>query len=184
MGIYTSGALVYGDRPEEVVDETTPVNPHPLIQWRIDHEKAVVSQDKINGVVIRPSFVYGYSGSFSSYLFNITGDTLIIRGKRERKWSWVHVDDLAQAYVLAAQKIHAAKGEVFNIASPTSSPTWEELNLRAAKLVGFTGTITYEPAGDDFWSQFIDATVVLNPKKAIEVLGWRPHHLGLVEELP
>jgi nucleoside-diphosphate-sugar epimerase len=107
-----------------------------------------------------------------------------LTGKRERKWSWVHVDDLAQAYVLAAQKIHAAKGEVFNIASPTSSPTWEELNLRAAKLVGFTGTITHEPAGDDFWSQFIDATVVVNPKKAIEVLGWRPHHLGLVEELP
>lgn len=182
--IYTSGVLVYGDRPEEVVDETTPVNPHPLIQWRIDHEKAVVGQDKINGVVIRPSFVYGYSGSFSSYLFNITGDTLVIRGKRERKWSWVHVDDLAQAYVLAVQKIHAAKGEVFNIASPTSSPTWEELNQRAAKLVGFAGTITYEPAGDDFWSQFIDATVVVNPKKAVDVLGWRPHHLGLVEELP
>jgi nucleoside-diphosphate-sugar epimerase len=65
-------------------------------------------------------------------------------GKRERKWSWVHVDDLAQAYVLAVQKIHAAKGEVFNVASPSGAPTWEELNLRAAKLVGFTGTITYE----------------------------------------
>ncbi len=71
---------MYGDRPEEVVDESTPVNSHPLIQWRIDHEKAVVGQDKINGVVIRPSFVYGYSGSYSSNLFNITGDTLVIRG--------------------------------------------------------------------------------------------------------
>jgi hypothetical protein len=82
--------LVYGDRPEEVVDETTPVNPHPLIQWRIDHEQAVVGQDKINGVVIRPSFVYGYSGSFSSYLFNITGDTLVIRGTHTRHRTRTH----------------------------------------------------------------------------------------------
>jgi nucleoside-diphosphate-sugar epimerase len=79
--IYTSGALVYGDHPDDVVDETTPISPHTLGQWRIDHEKAVVGQDKINGVVIRPGFVYGYSGSFTSYLFNITGDTLAIRGE-------------------------------------------------------------------------------------------------------
>lgn len=181
--IYTSGILIYGDHPDEVVDETTPIHPHPLAQWRIDHEKAVVGQDKINGVVIRPGFVYGYSGSFSSYLFNITGDTLVIKGKRERKWSWVHVDDLAQAYVLAVKRIHAARGEVFNITSP-SAPTWEELNLRAAKLVGFTGTVSYEPAGDDFWSKFMDVSAVASHKKASDVLGWQPHHLGLIEELP
>lgn len=55
----------------------------------------------------------------------------------------MHADDLAQAYVLAAQNIHAAKGEVFNIAT-LSAPTWEELYLRAAKLVGFKGTVSYE----------------------------------------
>jgi len=167
--IYTSGILVYGDHPGEVVDETTPIPPYPMVQWRIDHEKQVVGQDKLNGVVIRPGFVYGHSGSLSAPLFKAAGDTLVIKGplvrwsvgslvrsllaeretlatrtgKREKRWSWVHVEDLAQAYVLAVQKIHVAKGEVFNIVSP-SSPTWEELNLSAAKLVGFTGKVDYQ----------------------------------------
>jgi nucleoside-diphosphate-sugar epimerase len=181
--IYTSGILVYGDHPGEVVDETTPIPPYPMVQWRIDHEKQVVGQDKLNGVVIRPGFVYGHSGSLSAPLFKAAGDTLVIKGKREKRWSWVHVEDLAQAYVLAVQKIHVAKGEVFNIVSP-SSPTWEELNLSAAKLVGFTGKVDYQPPGDQWWDNFMDVTVVASHKKASDLLGWQPQHLGIMEELP
>lgn len=80
MYIYTSGVLVYGDHPDEVVDESTPIHGHSLIQWRIDHEKAVVSQEKLDGIVVRPGFVYGRSGSFSTALFKSSGDKLVIRG--------------------------------------------------------------------------------------------------------
>jgi hypothetical protein len=41
-----------------------------------------------------------------------------------------------------------------------------------------------QPAGNDFFSQYMDVSVVVNPRKAIQVLGWQPFHLGLLDELP
>ena len=47
----------------------------------------------------------------------------------------MHVDDLAQAYVRAAQNRGAATGQIFDVGEP-HGPQFEEL-LRAAK--GYTG---------------------------------------------
>jgi len=54
---------------------------------------------------------------------------------QDKRWSWVHVDDLAQAYVRAAQNRGAATGQIFDVGEP-HGPQFEEL-LRAAKA--YTG---------------------------------------------
>jgi len=48
----------------------------------------------------------------------------------------VHVEDLAQAYALAVQKIHVAKGEVFNIVElshmgTSAPPSWSASRARS-----------------------------------------------------
>jgi len=78
--IYTLGILVYGSHPGEVVDETTPIPPCLMVPWRIDHEKQVVGQDRLNGVLIHPGFVYGHLGGLSAALFKAAGNTLVIKG--------------------------------------------------------------------------------------------------------
>jgi hypothetical protein len=40
-----------------------------------------------------------------------------------------------------------------------------------------------QPRDQDWWSEISDITVVANPQKAIDVLGWQPRHLGIIEEL-
>ena len=102
--------------------------------------------------------------------------------KRQR-WSWTHVVDLADAYVRAVKRSHSLKGEVFNIIS-YSSPTFEEITLAAAKIAGFKGTVEYtDVPGTDFISTVANKTVRLNYKKAEDLLGWTPNHIGVLEEL-
>lgn len=61
--IYTSGMWVHGSSTKEVVSDTTPlVNPNSLVAWRPVVEQALLEDDRVNGIVIRPALLYGKSG--------------------------------------------------------------------------------------------------------------------------
>lgn len=57
---------------------------------------------------------------------------------KSQRWNWVHVADLADAYVKAIKKSHSIAGETFNIVSD-ASPTFEQALLGVAKVAGFKG---------------------------------------------
>ncbi len=99
-----------GRRP---VDEMTKPRPQPPVQRpggsssadvtamkdREDFENQVLatSSDALKTTVVRPGFVYGGQGGFVADLFY--SEPLVIQGRRDMRWSWVHVDDLAEGYV-------------------------------------------------------------------------------------
>src|SRR5438552_4466074 len=62
--IFTSGAWVYGDTGDHMVDETTPLNPIKLVAWRPAHEQLVLGAGAggVWSIVIRPGRVYGGAG--------------------------------------------------------------------------------------------------------------------------
>jgi hypothetical protein len=62
--------LVYGARETEVDETVKPTN--KIIQWRIDLEEETVSNKDVEGVVIRPGFVYGGAGGSSLPTLKIT----------------------------------------------------------------------------------------------------------------
>jgi len=59
---------------------------------------------------------------------------------KDKRWNWVHVQDLADAYVRAAKNSHSVAGEIFNIVSE-SSPTVGQLTLATARVAGFKGKL-------------------------------------------
>jgi nucleoside-diphosphate-sugar epimerase len=154
--------LAYG-HSSVVVDETTPLNVHPALKWRTDLEIAILAETRVDSLVIRPSMVYGLSGSHSAPFFAHPGEKLVVKGsafshpltiqllnrptstagREEKRWSWVHVADLTQAFVLAVRRIAVSKGQIFNICS-YSAPTVAELAQKAAALTGFQGPIEYQ----------------------------------------
>jgi len=184
LHIYTSGLLVYGHTEGGLVDENSPTN-HKMLQWRVEFEKQFIGSEKVVGVVIRPGFVYGSSGSFTASFFNIKSDTLVIRGKKDKRWSWVHIHDLTDVYLRVINSERSKiKGEIFNIGEKAFPPTYEELVLKAAKHSGFNGKVEYaDPIPSDWVSTFADCNVVVNPQKAIDRLGWKPTHLPFLEDL-
>jgi nucleoside-diphosphate-sugar epimerase len=62
----------------------------------------------------------------SKYFAVKPGQDLAIVGSRTKRWSWVHINDLAEAYVAVAKVGRTVDGQVFNIAS-YQAPTYEEL---------------------------------------------------------
>jgi len=185
--VYTSGIMVYGDS-QEVRDETSPFNnEHPLFKAKTVFEAEVLTQEKVRGIVIRPGWLYGGTGSYSGHYFSANEKTekLIIRGNKDKRYSWIHIDDLTSAYVLVVQAGGRLKGEVFNIVERNNKPpTFEGLSLKGAAIAGFKGTVEYaEPHKSDYYSTDVNRTVILNPQKAIDLLGWTPRHIGLVDEL-
>lgn len=69
------------------------------MQDREDFENLVLatSSNALKTTVVRPGFVYGGQGGFVADL--LYGEPLVFEGRRDMRWSWVHLDDLGEGYV-------------------------------------------------------------------------------------
>lgn len=96
--IYTSGVWVLGNT--DSADETSDVNPLALAKWRAPHEELVLGA---GGAVLRPGCVYGGKQSLLAPWFSASeqGEPLRIIGDGKNRWAMVHIEELAELYVLA-----------------------------------------------------------------------------------
>jgi nucleoside-diphosphate-sugar epimerase len=187
--LYTSGLLVYGAaQPEDppIRDETTPPrNSAAGFQARLQYENLVTTHSHVTGVVVRPGYLYGCGGSYTAPWFGAgSSEKLVIRGDKDRRWSWVHVWDLTQAYLrIASSSPTTIKGQIFNIVGD-NTPTVAQVMEAAAKVAGFKGVVEYGPPDDSDWNSVnANFTVVLSSEKAFKLLGWRPTHPPLLDDL-
>src|SRR5207248_3051609 len=69
--VYTSGIWVLGATGARPADETTPVNPAPLVAWRPAHERLVLDalDARIVTAVVRPGIVFGGKGGLLDGFF-------------------------------------------------------------------------------------------------------------------
>jgi nucleoside-diphosphate-sugar epimerase len=97
--IYTSGTWVHGDNRHgdaQVSDTSALATPTPLTAWRIPHEQRVTRDTVLNGIVIRPSLLYGKSGSILAALFAGAAQGKVSwPGRPGGRWAVIHTDDLA-----------------------------------------------------------------------------------------
>ncbi|CAF3105893.1 unnamed protein product [Rotaria socialis] len=186
--IFTSGIMTYGDtsvyglRP---LDETIKPNPQTMeMKAREEHENLVLatSSSIVHTTVIRPGFVYGSHGGFVADLF-YSEKPAVIHGRRDKRWSWIHIDDLAEGYVLVARASRSlVSGQIWNLAAPNDNPTYEEVRSNMARVSG--QQIEYkEASSSDRTPPRWDTDSIINPSKAIEQLGWRPKHVGYIQEI-
>ena len=184
--IYTSGVWVHGDTGGTLVDETTPVAPIKLVAWRPAHEQLVLQAKAVRGLVIRPGCVYGGHGGLTGSWFEAAaaGKAPTVVGSGHNRWTMVHVDDLADAYVRAAENELA--GAVFDV-TDRSRATVLELATAAARAAGFPGELRPVPLGEArrTMGDFADALALdqhVDARKAVRLLGWQPRHGGFVDE--
>ena len=192
--IFTSGIMTYGLASTGPVDEwVRPVAGVPQVEKRRQCENSILAFSQKPGVflrtaVTRPGFVYGgQGGSVADDYFGIPIDQdLVIYGSLEKRWSWVHVDDLGDAYVLLARS-PTAKGQIYNLASMSDNPTHGELRTKMAKAAGWDekkNKVEQRPVPkDDVMLGVFEASSVINPVKAYEQLGWKPRHVSFLDQI-
>lgn len=195
--VYTSGTGGLGDTGAIVYDEETPiaVAESPTVQAlqvRFDTEKAVTNATGLRGVALRPPNVYGRGGGRSVlWLIGAAGRKLgavpYPVGAGDNLWSLVHVDDLADLFVLAVEK--APGGELFHAAARSGIRT-RDIAAAISRGVGLGGrTVALEraeladalgaPPLADYWS----TNSQISGEKARRELGWEPRHLDVLDEL-
>ena len=186
--IYTTGCSIYGKRPERIMDEATPANPDHALAFRMELEQELFSMTlpQFRRVVVRPGFMYGLDGesSITAMWFQMgEKGKAIYRGDREKGWSWVHVGDLASAYVQIAETPGILDREVFCLANE-QRPTCLEVMRACLKAAGYEGEVSFEePQAEDKTSVWFNQNEFITSQKACSQLGWVPRHLGVIDDV-
>jgi nucleoside-diphosphate-sugar epimerase len=195
--IFTSGTGVLGDTGEVIYDEETPIKISDSVtvralQMRLNTEKAVLNAVGIRGIVLRPPNVYGRGdGRVLFMMLRAAGQKLgavpYAPGAGENLWSYVHVDDLADLFVLAIEK--APAGELFH-AGAQSGLRSKDIATALSRGMGLGGeTVALQktelgeafglPAMADYWASNSQSS----NKKAQILLGWTPQYVDLLREV-
>jgi nucleoside-diphosphate-sugar epimerase len=187
--IYTSGIWSHGDTGGKVVDETSPPNPAALVQWRQTVEERVIQGAKrgIRSVVIRPAIVYGRGGGIpAGFVQSARGEGAArYVGTGDNRWPFVHVDDLADLYLLALEKAPAGS-LLLGVSGP--SHTVREIATAASRGAGAGGRTVAWPLEEarHKLGAYADALVLdqqASGKRAQELLGWRPTRPDVLEDI-
>jgi len=188
--IYTSGIWVNGDTGGIIVDETTPTEPIELVAWRKLVEDRVLEAAKrgVRSIVIRPAIVYGRGGGIPAGFRDSARKEGAARfvGTGENRWPMVHIDDLADLYLLALER--APAGTLLLAASGPAHPV-KELAAAASRGAGGGGNTAewaIEDAREELGGAYADALTLdqqASSRRAQELLGWRPHRPGPIEDL-
>ncbi|WP_068470427.1 NAD-dependent epimerase/dehydratase family protein [Candidatus Protochlamydia phocaeensis] len=186
--LYTSGIWIYGSRGNQVVDESTPVNPIEIAKWRPIHEEKVLKAAAANfkTVILRPGCVYGNVGGLTNLIFTSTQNGMIkMIGEGRNRWPMVHVQDLALAYVAAAEK--EANGLILNVANDTSVTVKElaEAVARSAGIEGKIKSLTPEEAHQQFGDmvQGLSIDLQVSNSRVKRLLGWQVHHPSFINDV-
>lgn len=181
--IYTSGTWTHGENRTDVVSDTTPVTrPAELVAWRPAQEQRAVENPHVNGIVIRPSLLYGRAGSLLAPLFRRAHEGRVTwHGEPGGRLALVHCDDLAEVYVLAAEKAALAGGRIFDASNDINEST-DAFLQRLVEVSGAQGPYEYlKPT--NLFEATLNTTTILRPYLAHALLGWRPRKAGLIDHL-
>jgi nucleoside-diphosphate-sugar epimerase len=182
--LYTSGVWVLGNTGAQEADETTPVNPTPLVAWRPEHEQLVLQAQGPRGIVIRPAMVYGRGGGFAGDFQRQARQHGVVRyvGPGDNRWPLVHVDDLAGLYVLALQ---APAGSLY---FASAGPSMQVQDVARAAAAPFGARVESIPVAEARLSLGLMADALtldqsISSRKAMRELGWTPQAKSVLEEL-
>lgn len=184
--IWTSGTWIQGSHAFEQRSDGAAITDAPsLTAWRPDVEIPLRSSEHLNGIVIRPSLVYGRSGSITAMIFEQAARKKAFNwpGDRATTLSTIHVDDLAQCYTLAIERAPSVAGLVMDCTN-NSQESLDLLLVRLAQLEGIsTDQIVYKKPSNAFEEALITSRP-LRPSVARALLGWQPLKAGLIDGLP
>ncbi|WP_326685684.1 MULTISPECIES: NmrA family NAD(P)-binding protein [unclassified Streptomyces] len=181
--VYTTGCSVYGEHAHAVLTPQTPVD-NGNLRARLEAE---LRSAGLPHTVLRPGMVHGGDARSS-----IVGDWFrqarssgpVHRGRRDKVWSWIHVEDLARAYtaVLRAPEEHDGRTYLLADAHPAAPLAVAEAAARAA---GSADALAFAPVEDEKpVYRIFDRDEVIDSAAARGALAWTPQESDVLAALP
>ena len=187
--LFTSGCKDYGmtglDGSEGLSPQTeeSPLNAPPVLVPRATHAIKIFDHtDLFDAVVIRPTTLYGLSGSFYGPIFDIAAkaaDKGVLEFTADPKsiMHGTHVDDCAEAYVAIAEADRkTVKGQCYNV-SGRRYETLEEVANALVEEYKIREGVRYLPekkdTGVDVVQMLIGFSQWIGGEKLRSHVGWR-----------
>lgn len=185
--VYTSGTWVMGPTRGHVAGEMAPLRPPPVVAWRPAIEKLALAsaEEKVRACVIRPATVYGRGGGRIGKFVQDAKELGVVRivGGGINHWSYVHVDALAELYLLAIQQqpsgevLLAADGPAFTVR--TVADTVATMYETKVELIPMDeARAKLGPIAD---AMIMDQKIMST--KAGRMLGWAPRWPTVLDEI-
>jgi nucleoside-diphosphate-sugar epimerase len=187
--LYTSGCFLYGATGDTPATEDSPLDPLELVRFRqaLEAEMLAAADDGVHGIILRPAWVYGNHAWTTMMMYGSAQEHGAARyvGNGQNRWTCVHVDDLADLYLLALLKAPAAS--IFNGAHGAAIPLID-IARAASESAGAEGRVSAWPLDEARQSLggFADAIAcdqLVSGERAKRELGWRPSRHSILHEL-
>ena len=192
--IFTSGSGVFPDTGDVIYTEETsfaPIDsPLNIARLNLELEVRAASRSGVRSIVLRPPTVYGRGGSFMVPRFLLEHarnhrQSIFIEGTEAKKWSVVHLEDLADLFLLALER--APSGSLYNTASESGLTVLSiaQAISRAADLGGTTTAVSLERGREIFghWADWWSLNNQCSGEKAKQELGWKPHRRAILDDI-
>ncbi|QCX81371.1 hypothetical protein C9F11_38940 [Streptomyces sp. YIM 121038] len=189
--VYTSGVWVLGATGDaQEVGEEAPTNPVGLVGYRPQIEQRVLAEaaEGVRAVVVRPAIVYGRGGGIPALLVDRARKEGVPEyyGEEGVRWPTVHVDDLAELFVAAAERAEA--GTLWHGVGESAVAVRDVAQAagRAAGVDAAPRVLSVEQAAEFFGALFADALALdqsVSGAAARTALDWKPSRPGMVAEL-
>ncbi|KAJ1723348.1 hypothetical protein LPJ53_002296 [Coemansia erecta] len=179
--VYTTGIWLYGDVGYEGISQDSVVSPLPELKWRPQTEQDAINlAPNVRTVVVRPGMVYGRSGGFSGRFFSgIETGSISLPKNLQNALPTIHVDDLAEFYVKAAEKSPQVKDVIFTVINYASEPL-PEITRAVRRIAGREVTLDeYEP--QNLFDRGLSLTQVIDSRLSRNLVDWQPRKRTLVE---
>lgn len=177
----------YGDLGSEPLTEATPVQqvaPVAAGQRALDamhlQEQQVLqasAEKKIEGIVLRVGGYYGPVPSMDSYAALLRRRLLPVPKSEGGRLSLIHIDDAANAVVLAAE--HGRPGNIYNIVDDEPTSIGDLLDALAAGI-GAKRPMRVPPRAMKLGGKYLglvgQTNLVVDNSKAKRELQWRPSY--------
>ena len=193
--VFSSTAAVYGDPQYVPIDEKHPTNPlSPYGQTKLDFENYLAKVKNLKYVILRYFNVGGVDIDGSLGKSHLSSEDLIENiikvalGDKEslsifgRDYDtpdgtairdFLHVDDIAQAHLLALKQLDQLSGQIFNLGSETGFSVQEIIDKAIAVIGKNIVTKNESRRSGDI------AVSVASAQKAKDLLGWDPQYSNL-----
>lgn len=178
--LHTGGVWVYGKNAD--ITENSPFDPPAIVAWRLPVERSLLDSG-VAATVVAPGIVHGHGRGIPTLIPagpRTADGSLTMIGDGRQRWTTVHVDDLAELYVLLLER---GSGFGTVIAAGGDNPTVRDLASAAAGLAG----VAPEDVADTrarLGAPFADALLIDQRADGARArsLGWTPTRPGLLTE--
>ncbi len=198
--VHTSGSSIVGDKAagdygskvyhEEIIEPL----PEKAARVAIDRTVLAAAHRGIRSIVICPTLIYGTGYGIHKDSIQVPWliDLALERGaachigKGENIWSCVHIDDLVELYLLAAEQAPAGSFFFAENGEASMREICESIN-RAFKLGPKTERMSLDEAIKKWGPEAAHFAFGSNSRvrsvKARKMLGWNPRGTALLEEI-